>query len=767
MCTVDLGNETMATLSSGQYITDAVLAPARARSPQEDAAGGDRKRRRKVLSCYDCRRRKLQCDRVMPACGRCVKAGQESSCIYSEDATETPIRSAKHAGPEERGAVITGQTSAPLHPDTQLDDLPMKVKHQERRIHQLEAALARASHQSETTTTRHFDLLKLPLTPESIQDSGLGSNINDRETMLLRGQGFGTQFSGTTHPLSLIAHVPELNLFTKEALEMYPSFQRARQEMGVLEARMKCADRTNFEIADEHLHTLLPPQSDVNRAVDLYLESYDRIYHVIHTPSFWDSYNTMWQGQSSDAPGHTVVLVLLMVACVSCVGPAPPWTYVANSSKAREGAIMITQACESWINRQSQKRVSAADFQIRFLLCLTKQTTARKYKRTWTEVGNLLRFCMSAGLHRNPDLIRKPTTPLEKELRRRIWAAVLDFELQASFDRGMISAPWLLQSDTPAPSNLHDEELTVAHPPSSRPAKEFTSTWYLFAANDSTVLRSTLNTALNNIRHVFTFEQVKQYTDEIESQLSSTPDTAGPESEEARSLLHLKLLQYQLALHNRFLRSATTSSERMFSTMVILETASRVINIHQRLTVDDKRSLQFLGYDLLRAALSMANVVSVQTSAPGILLTPIVFQHTPLINQAISMLTDKAARLGCEQRQMWVALAALGFVKSRQNPTQRHQYMKEAIDVITKAYDEIMTSQEDEGSSIPAVTRLQEPVSRGIVDYLPAVPGQPNELDADADLVDSTLFNFDDFAAWTFEDWMFDPNDPSITLNGS
>jgi len=57
---------------------DAVLVPPepRARSPPDDSTSGDRKRRRKVLSCFTCRRRKLQCDRVSPTCGRCKSAGQ-------------------------------------------------------------------------------------------------------------------------------------------------------------------------------------------------------------------------------------------------------------------------------------------------------------------------------------------------------------------------------------------------------------------------------------------------------------------------------------------------------------------------------------------------------------------------------------------------------------------------------------------------------------------------------------------------------------------
>lgn len=40
------------------------------------------KRRRTALSCHDCRRRNLQCDRIYPACGRCVKGDHADSCTY-------------------------------------------------------------------------------------------------------------------------------------------------------------------------------------------------------------------------------------------------------------------------------------------------------------------------------------------------------------------------------------------------------------------------------------------------------------------------------------------------------------------------------------------------------------------------------------------------------------------------------------------------------------------------------------------------------------
>lgn len=77
-----------------------------------------------------------------------------------------------------------------------------------------------------------------------------------------------------------------------------------------------------------------------------------------------------------------------------------------------------------------------------------------------------------------------------------------------------------------------------------------------------------------------------------------------------------------------------------------------------------------------------------------------------------------------------------------------------------------MECQED---GIPSVTGtgtvVRDDISSGIVDYLPAVPGEPAVSLNEA--ADPNLFNFDDFAAWTFEDWMFDPCDPAVDFDAT
>ena len=282
-----------------------------------------------------------------------------------------------------------------------------------------------------------------------------------------------------------------------------------------------------------------------------------------------------------------------MIAAAQCLTSGQPWLYAAGSSMAREKAVTYIQAVDEWLRMQSQKRVTATDFQIRFLLLLARQASARKYKRTWTDAGNLLRFCMCAGLHRNPDLIRKPTSALDKELRRRVWQAVVELELQAAFDRGMVSAPWTLQADCPPPINIHDKDVDQDSEqlPTAVPAEEFTNSSYLSKASESTLLRHGLNTTLNNIRQTLSFNDVKRFSEEIETHLQAIPDWQAEGSDAPRALLMLNLRQYLLVLHDRQIRQAESSTERSFSRMMLIDNATRIIDTHRKLIGKSTRCL--------------------------------------------------------------------------------------------------------------------------------------------------------------------------------
>jgi hypothetical protein len=632
------------------------------------------------------------------------------------------------------------------------------LEYQDRRIKQLEAALNESA--QSLPAVQQLKVSKFPLTPESVaavETIPAAVNVTDKETMLLRGKSFKTQFHGITYPGSLIAYIPELSTFTKEVFESFPALRRIRQEMHALEDRTVYAGSDPKYIQDSDLQTALPPKIETDHLVQLYFDNYDAIYHVIHLPTFRQEYNEMWNDLANARP-HFIAVVLLMTASSHLIVESEPWLYAANSSTARERGIATITLCEGWLQRQSQKHVTVTDFQIRFLIAQAKLLNASKFKRTWTDAGAVLRFFMAAGLHRNPDHLRKPTSALDKEMRRRLWFAATEFELQASFGRGMVSAPWPQQGDCPPPNNIHDDDIdqTTEPLPTPRPLGEFTGTSYLIAANETFSLRYMLNTMLNNIRQTITFEDTKRCTDEIEAHLQALPQWIGTTAAGPQALLSITLRQYLLVLHDRQFRLASSHSERNFSKLILADTAAKIVNSHKTLVEKGCRALQFLCHDQLRAALSVCHIASLSDPQSDSMLSDLVENRSAaIIQDTIDLISDKIIRYGREQRQLWIVLAANAFMKTKRDPSQKIQYMQDAVDKITRPYYKILACQEDAPTSVstdPPSGRQDLP--NGFIEYLP----QTTQAKAGAyGGTDPALLDLDDIAAWTFEDWALVP----------
>ncbi|KAK3363758.1 hypothetical protein B0T25DRAFT_576285 [Lasiosphaeria hispida] len=94
------------------------------------------------------------------------------------------------------------------------------------------------------------------------------------------------------------------------------------------------------------------------------------------------------------------------------------------------------------------------------LLELAKQTTGVAGDLTWISAGGLLRAAMSMGLNHDPENLVK-MTPLRTELRRRLWVAILEINLQASLDAGALPLISPRDFDTRPPRNLDEQDLTA------------------------------------------------------------------------------------------------------------------------------------------------------------------------------------------------------------------------------------------------------------------------------------------------------------------
>lgn len=97
----------------------------------------------------------------------------------------------------------------------------------------------------------------------------------------------------------------------------------------------------------------------------------------------------------------------------------------------------------------------------------------------WILLGTIVQLAMHMGYHRNPEQFNG-ISAFDSEMRKRIWATVVEVDLGISAQMGLPRLIKQWQSNTPEPSNLQDSDFdkeTAVIPP-SRPEADLTPILY-------------------------------------------------------------------------------------------------------------------------------------------------------------------------------------------------------------------------------------------------------------------------------------------------
>lgn len=410
------------------------------------------------------------------------------------------------------------------------------------------------------------------------------------------------------------------------------SLPRVQRDVKALLANWK-GDKPNvLPIKDSQLILLLPDRNTVDRLIDLFFVTLGPIYPIIHRPSFCEEYELFWEAQKTAKPAF-VVLILLIMASVNCISPGEkPSTYVGDSTIARERAILWVSVSEWWLGRQSQKNIYLAIWQIRCILVLAKQINTIKKKRLWTVAGTLVREAISAGFHRDPTLLGGKVSVFDQEIRRRLWATIVELELQTSIDRGMPSASAGISSDSDTVSNLDDEELTVECEtlPCSKPWSQHTASSFLHISRVSFALRVSLTSRVNDLSTPLLYEEVLDYEERIMKGLQRLPRgaLAGEDrstrgiSAVASTLLDVQLRQFLILLHAPFARHADANSRYSLSRMICFNAAANIIEQHSKLNNSNDSLLMLLRQDYFMSALVICHNISISMSLSSTYIIP-------------------------------------------------------------------------------------------------------------------------------------------------
>ena len=377
--------------------------------------------------------------------------------------------------------------------------------------------------------------------------------------------------------------------------------------------------RRQREHVSENMRTLLPSHEVVNRLLRLYFDTYEQTYRILHGPSFWTKYGSGFHQSWSE---RFTAIVLLICASVNCLSTTD-LSFHDDISTAREDAETWIASVDSWLLHHSQKRFTLEHFQIQCLLLLAKRNNIVKKKRFWINSGTVLRIAISTGLHLESGDMNARISTFDQEMRRRIWATIVEWDLSVSTARGVPPLASSISSTCGAPTNINDDQINESSLtlPESKPLSEKTETSFLSASAQSLSLRTSLTSMLNDPNVYMSFEDAMKYESRIQQELDKLPAwvrrpnarTCGGNPSVFQSItfegaaLDIQLRQYLIFLYNPFTKNgAAPVSQQAYSRMACMTASEKIIDYHFKLAAAGNHSLNLQGTDLFAGVITIS-----------------------------------------------------------------------------------------------------------------------------------------------------------------
>ena len=626
---------------------------------EDNNQGSTRKRQRVRLSCLECRRRKLSCSRELP-CDRCIKSGTPERCTYEPRPggppasmvsattrntfvpTESPFLP---VGGEGRRPTNGQPPIRPLVDNVVLRDTARdheRIRKLELEVAQLRSALTKQSSMDGSTVAAspatNRDVAK-DTPPSTFWPHPSSAFLTPDEIARLKSKHnamcFRSRYCGPHNAWSSLKEITGISQFMKETADQWLrplNIQKKDREKRHEDREKKFAE------PDPALEALLPSKEETDSLLTVYLDQFEQLYRIVHIPTFRKEYEPFWDPNHT-RPASSTVLVLSMISVSCCLGMQTSGKFIGVKSSAYAMVEKWVDACDAWLSQQSHKHRTLVHYQIECLMYLAKKVNTIKKKRFKATTGGLVLSAISIGLHQDADTIGPQISAYHKEMRKRIWSTVVEFDLQTSFDLRVPSLLSQLHIETDAPKNIDDDSFSTESTdiPVSRPRAEYTFSSYAHFSRQSLPVRLELCKILTGPPVDLDWEQVLQYTDMITHEIDALPawdlesDQRSGISHKpslAYTLLHIQLRQFLISLHQPFLVLRKARSKYQTSEFIYYAAARDMVLMHDRLFQKNIRTLYFLREDSIIAAMNLCHISLLQpngtypSTRPSFLVSP-------------------------------------------------------------------------------------------------------------------------------------------------
>ncbi|KAF2993569.1 hypothetical protein E8E14_001445 [Neopestalotiopsis sp. 37M] len=335
--------------------------------------------------------------------------------------------------------------------------------------------------------------------------------------------------------------------------------------------------RPTGSLADPDFGLVSPTREVADQMTALYFSSFESCHRILHVPSFWAEYNRFWS-----MPGSVSTPSRLKVLLVVAIGSS----LHEDRNPDAELRILVCQwihAAQTWLSGPLKKdRLDLHGLQIYCLTILARQIFSIGGDLVWMSIGSLVHRAMQIGLHRDPKYL-PPMSFLQAEMRRRLWATILEMCSQASLDAAMPPRISIDEFDTQPPSNVNDDELDeTTKPPRSRPRSTYTSTSMQLQLLDTFPTRLKILKVLYGLHSEISYLDVLKMTSDI-LDACRTSDKFLRDNEKGgvttfhRTLMDFLVRRFLLVLHCHFAVRGRTNPLFHYSIKVSIDAAMAVL----------------------------------------------------------------------------------------------------------------------------------------------------------------------------------------------
>jgi hypothetical protein len=181
--------------------------------------------------------------------------------------------------------------------------------------------------------------------------------------------------------------------------------------------------------------SVLPEKLQADILLERYFECVDPVYPMIHRQTFYADYEHFWslpQDEKNRVDGALVALTFSMLAMgtqfVTTTSPRERQQTAEFYVSAAHQSLRMS----SYLNKASVRSIQAMVLITYFLINDNHASDG------WAFAGILIRQAYAMGLHRDPNIVCPNASIFEKQVRRKLWQAVL---LQDTFLTVLLSLP--------------------------------------------------------------------------------------------------------------------------------------------------------------------------------------------------------------------------------------------------------------------------------------------------------------------------------------